>query len=394
MDHIQNQVASIRGLGIMADYPRYIVPPPKAHSLLSDLFLSRYTQDEIKDEVRVLSALGLVEPTYDLFNKTLNNIGEGLGGFFIPWKDEIFVLGENFGAVEKFVYAHEYDHALVDQHFNLEDYGVYPECIYETDRCLAITALVEGDATYLMYQWLQSYASEGEVAAIQEAKFSPIDKVIASTEFPPPYAIREIYFKYFDGQTFVEDLYEQGGWQAIDRAYSNPPLSTEHILHPEKYLKGEKPDQIQLASLDEILDSDWRHLKTDTLGELTTQMILANHVNYLIQIDPIVAAEAAAGWGGDQFQVFYKSKSNQTILVAQWRWDSQDDSLEFWNAIGSYLNRRYMGRTLEDTAETCYAQLNDHVSCIFRTSRNTLWVMAPDLKTVDLITSLYPEFRR
>lgn len=393
MDHIQNQVASIRGLGILADYPRYIVPPPKAHGLLSDLFLARYTRDEIEDEVRVMSVLGLVEPAYDLFNKTLNNIGEGLGGFFIPWTDEIFVLGEYFGPIEKLVYAHEYDHALADQHYHLEDFGLYPECIYETDRCLALTALVEGDATYLMYRWLQSYATEGEIASIQAADFSPIDKVISSTEFPPPYAIRETYFKYFDGQSFVETLHDQGGWEAVDQAYTQPPQTTEQILHPEKYLKGEEPVKIELIPLDETLGPDWRHLKTDTLGELSTQMLLADHVNYLVQIDPIVAAEAAAGWGGDQYQVYYRSKSNQYILVAQWRWDSQDDSVEFWNAMGAYLNRRYVGRTADETGETCFTQLNDHYSCIFRTSRNTLWIMAPDLDTVDALTSLYPEFR-
>jgi hypothetical protein len=61
--------------------------------------------------------------------------------------------------------------------------------------------------------------------------------------------------------------------------------------------------------------------------------------------------------------------------------------------MGSYLNRRYLGRQAEGTDETCYTQLNDHLSCIFRTSRNTLWVIAPNLEMIELITSLYPEFR-
>ena len=393
MDNIQNQVSTLRELGILVDNPRYILPPAKVHGLLADLFLERYDRDRVTDEARVLAALGLIEPSYDLYNKIINALGEGLGGFYIPWRDELFLIGEDFSALEKVAYAHEYDHALTDQHFHLEEIGVYPECLHDTDRCLAISALVEGDATFLMYLWQQAYASENEIAEIEAAGFTPIDQVIGSYDVPPPYTIRDTFFKYFDGQLFVEYLYEQGGWAAVDAAHKNLPLSSEQILHPEKYLRAEKPDLVELIPLDDILGEDWRHLKTDTLGELTTEMVLGSSANYLTQLDPITASTAAAGWGGDQYQIYYHGKTNHTILVAQWRWDSQADGAEFWDAIKAYLNRRYVGREVEEVDQDCWTKINDHYSCVFRTSRNTLWLMAPDLAAIDLLLEQYPQFR-
>ena len=44
-------------------------------------------------------------------------------------------------------------------------------------------------------------------------------------------------FPYLRGMVFCVKLTNEGGWKAIDEAYKNPPVSTEQILHPEKYLE-------------------------------------------------------------------------------------------------------------------------------------------------------------
>jgi len=393
MDDLQNQVSTIRGLGILIDSPRFIIPQHKVRKLVSEIFLERYTRDDISDKALVLIALGLIEPTYDLYTRIVTSIDEGLGGFYIPWTDELFIIGEEFTTLENFIFVHEYDHALVDQHYHLEDIGVYPECIFDNDRCLAISALIEGEATYLMYQWLEAYASESAIAEIETYKFTPIDKVISNNKLPPPYTIREIQFKYGDGKNFITHLFEQGGWEMVNSVYSKLPSSTEQILHPEKYQSSEKPIQIDLRPLNNLLGDDWRQLTTDTLGELTTEMILGSSANYLIQIDPLSAKNAAAGWGGDSYQVFYRSKSNHTILVVNWLWDSLEDQNEFTDAMATYLNKRYFGYTISDSEYNCWAKVNDHFSCLFTSNNNTLWITAPTWDEINLILGQYPQFK-
>jgi hypothetical protein len=391
MDDIQNQVSTIRELGILTDNPRYVISQSQVRGILNEIFLERYSRETVQDEVRVLSVLGLTDPTYDLYSKSLNNLGEGLGGFYIPWTDEIFVIGDEFSVIEKFTYAHEYVHALTDQHYHLEDLGVYPECLKEMDRCAAISALIEGDATALMYQWLTAYVSEEGIAEIEQAQFSPIDEVITNEDFPPPYSIRDLHFKYVDGESFVNYLLELGGWGLMNEVYQNLPVSSEQILHPEKYLSGEFPIQVDARPLDKILGEDWRHLTTETLGELKTQMILGYGNNYLVQLDNETAANAAAGWGGDSYQVYYRGKSNQYILVVHWRWDNVDEATEFWEAMQTYLSKRYLNRKVEGGYD-CWTKINDHFSCIYRTLNNTLWLLAPTIDLIDVLFGVYPEF--
>jgi len=391
MDNVQNQVSTIRELGILVDNPRYVISQSQVRDILKSIFQERHTRESLQDKVRVLSVLGLVNPTYDLYLKSLNDLGEGLGGGYFPWSDELFVIGDGFSGIEKFVYAHEYVHSLVDQHYHLDEVGVYPECLHDTDRCSSIAALVEGDATSLMYKWLESYASEEEIAEIEQAQFSPINEAITSEDFPPPYAIRDMHFKYVDGENFVNYLLELGGWGLVNEAYRNMPTSSEQILHPEKYLSGEIPLQVDARDLDDILGGDWRHLTTETLGELTTQMILGYGENYLVQLDTETAENAAAGWGGDSYQVFYRGKSNQYILSVHWRWDNIDDAIEFWDAMQIYQNKRYLNKKV-DSDYDCWTKINDHFSCIYRTQNNTLWLMAPTMELIDALFAEYPEF--
>ncbi len=393
MDDIQNQVATIRGLSILVDNPRYLIRQNEVYSIVSKIFSDNFSREDIRDQSLVLQSLGLIDPTYDLYSHMLGRIDEGFGGFYLPSTDEVFVIGENFSAIEKFVYAHEYDHALIDQQFHLEELGVYPLCKSVSDRCYAINALIEGDAVYLMYRWLEAYASEEDIAAIEKAQFTPFDEAISSNDFLAPYLIRDASFRYSDGRNFVEFLFERGGWDLVNQAYQDLPNTTEKIIHPEKYLSDENPIHVQLASIDHLLDNTWEEQDTGTLGELMTEMILGYNENYLVQIDPSKAANAASGWGGDQYQVFYQSRNNQILTVAMWAWDTLDDRNEFWEVISEHLNRRYFGKQIQETKDTCWTKINDHFSCIYKWNKQTLWITAPSMSLISQILAEYPNFK-
>ena len=117
------------------------------------------------------------------------------------------------------------------------------------------------------------------------------------------------------------------------------------------------------------------------------------NVNYLFQLDPITSTLASSGWGGDQIQVYYQNRTNQNLLVAMWEWDTQEDRIEFWDAISEYLNRRYLGRQIQETKDTCWTQINDHFSCIYKWHRRTLWIKAPTMSLISQILAEYPDFK-
>ena len=65
------------------------------------------------------------------------------------------------GAIEKVTFAHEFTHALQDQHFGLE--GIDVDAVGQGDRSLGRLALVEGDASLLMTHWLSGHLTAAEI---------------------------------------------------------------------------------------------------------------------------------------------------------------------------------------------------------------------------------------
>ena len=63
-------------------------------------------------------------------------------------------------------------------------------------------------------------------------------------------------FPYREGAQFVAALLDVGWWPAVNAAYLDPPVSTEQILHPEKYIQNPRddPQTVLLPDLRDELD--------------------------------------------------------------------------------------------------------------------------------------------
>ncbi|MBM4425101.1 MAG: hypothetical protein FJ030_17265 [Chloroflexi bacterium] len=392
MDILQQQVADVRGLAVTGEVQRYVIDKKDVRGTLEELYLNHgSSRDEVADQARVLSALGLIKPTYDLFTNTLNGLSDGIGGFYTPWTRQLYVIGEEWTGVERYVFSHEYDHALADAHFDIASMGVYPVCAGDEQRCDAIRALVEGDATLLMDKWFEQYATPQDYQDITRLAFRTNDTTLPE-QFPPPYVIRDNVFPYREGLAFVEYLYQRGNWADVNRAYQNLPQSTEHILHPEKYIAREAVVSVEAPSLEGAIGAEWRHLKTNSLGEWTTFLLLAYGADIAAQLDDFTASQAAAGWGGDQYQVYYNDGAGEIIMALQWAWDSQADADEFREAMLAYQDQRFRGSKASRSDGDCW-EANAQASCLFARGAQTLWILAPNQTLVNDILARYPNFR-
>ena len=64
-----------------------------------------------------------------------------------------------------------------------------------------------------------------------------------------PLVIRdEVIFPYREGALFAISLWRSGGFDNVNRAFANPPRSTEQIIHPEKYVAADQPAQVKALS--------------------------------------------------------------------------------------------------------------------------------------------------
>ncbi len=389
MEVIQQQVADLRGLNIQEGVVNYLLSKVQVRRLLEESFLNNGgSRAEVEDQARALSALGLIKPSYDLFTNTLNGLADSVGGFYFPWSDETFVIGTRFSGIERWVYSHEYAHALVDQHFDINSYGVYPVCTRTDDECTAIQALVEGDATLLMTQWYLQYAEPSDRRQI--LNYNPPPSTLPEQD-PPPYSGPDALFPYDQGLEFVLFLYERGNWAEVNRIYARLPQSTEQILHPQKYLAGEAPRPITLPDLAPLLGDGWRLLVEDRLGEWKTFLLLGYGADFAAQLDDPTAETAAAGWGGDAFRVYFNDGNGQVVLASEWRWDTVADAGQFRQALREHLDARFRGGELESANGECW-QANDQITCMYARGDGVLWLLAPDLTTLQGVLDLFPSF--
>ncbi len=285
------------------------------------------------------------------------------------------------GQMERLTYAHEFTHALQDQHFDLEALGLRDDAEdeYDGEYLTAIRALIEGDASLIQQQFLQSYYSPGEAVRLMKESMDVDMSVLDSA----PDVLREsLYFPYMQGLTFAQALYEDGGWAALDAAYANPPRSTEHILHPDRYLAGDLPQLVSLPPLTDTLGTGWRQVDADTLGEYFTRLYLAQQI-------PGEQAEAAAeGWGGDWYAVHHRQADGALVMALRSAWDSPADAEEFVDAYVAYAEGRF-GHSADvvDGDRLCWTGDADYV-CLTWGPADAIVVLGPDETTVEPVLEL------
>ena len=205
---------------------------------------------EIEREERFLHLLGAL-PRDEAYERSVYELLRGaLSGMYEPHDASIYVVADLPRPIHDRTVLHEAVHALQDQHFDLERREAWRA--NASDAMLAQACLAEGDA---------AVAAEDTV---------PPDE--AST-----YVARELMAPYVVGSAFVRSLVVHGGWADVDRAWGRPSLTTEQVLHPDKFWSSEPgltvptPSFASLGTVSEV----W----TDVRGELGLILVLASAVS-------------------------------------------------------------------------------------------------------------------
>ena len=151
----------------------------------------------------------------------------------------------------------------------------------------------------------------------------------------PRYVRESLVFPYAAGGSFVDRLERRGGWAAVDRAFERAaPVSTEQIVHPEKYQRGERPVPVRLSGARAALPPRARVVARGDIGEFDTAQFL-HDANGRRRSE-----KAAAGWGGSAFEL-WRLPGGEELLAMVWAWDSPRDAREF--AAAAELTVRRLG---------------------------------------------------
>lgn len=330
IDAVVAGVPPLRQLEQLRPVPYVFITRQDFQAGLLDLLAEEMPPERMAAEERFLKRMGLLPDDADLEQMILDLYGSQVAAFYRPDTGTFYVIERDapFGAYDKIIVAHEYTHALQDQHFDLE--GTRISDPSQGDAVLAQLAAIEGDATLTMFQW--GFANiPDEMASLGDA-VSPTD--LELLESMPPILRRQLEFPYGEGFFFALELYtsQLGNWEPINEALRNPPATTEQILHSEKYRAGEPAISVAMPNVAGALGAGWQETYTQTLGELNVQVWVGGGEDPIETIPGFPPEQphsgAAAGWGGDRLAM-YESTDGRWAIAWEIAWDTQADADEF-----------------------------------------------------------------
>lgn len=377
MDQIEDEVARTRGLDQPPTVNRNLLTTDELRQQVESDFFKDYNPQDVEDDTRVLAAFGLIEPDYDLYSLYLDLYTEQIAGYYDLETDEMFVvLDQDFKGPQRSTYAHEYTHALQEYNHDVRTGMNYTEdyCDTDSEYCAALQALIEGDASLTEQSWLYLYGTDQDRQEIDEYYQNNDLSIFDSA---PAFLQEDFIFPYLQGVDFALALFEKGGFAQIDQAYTDPPVSTEQILHPERY-PDDKPVPVTLPDLTNVLGRELREIDRGVMGEWYTYLILARGADAAAQLPDDSAAVAAEGWGGDAYAVYWDETAGQPLVVLLTTWETSSEADEFAAAFQEYATARWGDAQPGAQADQfAWESAVDGASLFQRNATETIWVIAP-----------------
>jgi hypothetical protein len=280
---------------------------------LREVVASDYPPARAEADARMLAAFDLIEPGTDLAALRLRLLEDNIAGFYDerPGHRRLYAVSDDrrLTPMNQLVLSHEMRHALQDQYVRVHD--LLPDAIGDfDDRRLAMVALLEGDATFVMARFFSSRLRHLGDDAPDLSNFEMPAVPMAGA----PAVLRDqMELPYSMGLPFVRRLWQRGGWEAVRAAWERPPESTEEILHPEAY-----PARTKALPASGFQPENGRSLLAGVLGTAFSRTLLGG----------AEAARAPEGWDGDRYEV-WSAASDHTLLVWHSRWRDEAQARTF-----------------------------------------------------------------
>ena len=368
------QVERLRGLETWPKLVTHVVPQAEIDRLARAALLAAWPLPSLERDAHLLQRFGLAEADLEL-EALLAALGlEDAVVSEAP--DRVLVLSSDLREAEEDMaqLACAYDRWLLLGSMPGLASGLAAEaCTADADACLATRALVQGDAALLAEQWQRTFGSSPRPPDDAPAGCAASPSVI---EAGASGLVRVLTFPIQQGVGFARGLYLKAGWAGVDQAYTAPPVSTEQILHPERYPK-DTPRNPDLPDLAPTLGPGWTTDDTGVLGEWRTLLVLESF------LDTEEAVLAASGWDGDRYALLSGPEDSPTALVLLTRWDTVRDAHEFSGAFRTYGENRFGPSRRSGTSLTWTTQ--DGVIVLDVGNDQTLWIEAPDVATAAVL---------
>ncbi len=314
-EEIERQVVAIRGLEFKTPVDYNVLTRKQIKETISGKLAEVFSEQEFVDMTAALAVLGLLPEGFPLRQKYIDLLGEQVAAFYDQHQHKLFMYEDASleNSQNRVVLAHELTHALQDQHFGLKKLPL--EIKTNDDMAFAASALVEGEATLVMSEYMMKNLS---LKALKDNVAATITQNMSELASAPRYLREMLVFPYLRGQEFCSSLYGGSGYAAVSAAYEKPPTSTSQILHPEKFFREPREEPIPIEWPDVMVNGK-KPTVDNVLGEMGMRIQIAQYT------DDRTGEDAANGWRGDRYVCYESGRGFAWKSV----WASEADAAEF-----------------------------------------------------------------
>ena len=219
-DRVLSELSRLRSLPALRPIQRGVMSRDAILARLRERVRQELPPGAIQNEERFLKRFGLIPATMAYEREMFLLLSEQVAGFYDPFRAELYVADWVPEAMQTETLAHELEHALQDQHFQLRN--LMRHRAGESDRSVAISALCEGDGVAVMLDYMlrptgMDIVRAPDIVSVVRAQIGNMSgqpRLQAS-----PRAVREsLLFPYLNGLSFVRALRIAGGWARVDQA--------------------------------------------------------------------------------------------------------------------------------------------------------------------------------
>jgi hypothetical protein len=344
---IAADLTQISGMPLRHPVPCDFITKDKINEFLKQRVKEESKPEEIRAEELTLKKFGFVPQDFDLAKSTVDLLTEQAAAFYDYNKKKLFITEGTSTEPQEPVLAHELSHAVADQNFNLGRY--IKQGRKSDDGSSARMAVMEGQATWLMSEYLarkngQSLKSSPELVAMMSAVSDTGGGQFPVYDKSPLYLRQTLIFPYTKGMLFQNAIVQRDDQAGFAEVFRNPPLSTQQIIHPDKYFSGVKPTSPDLP--DPHLPHGYKGLVGGSMGELEHGILLEQVVG------KEKAAELASHWRGSNFELRENKGAGRVVLLYVVEWDSDDSARQYFDAYRQAMRKKWTKMSVaSDTAE-------------------------------------------
>jgi hypothetical protein len=333
---IAQDLTKISGMPLKHPVPCDFITKDKINKFLNDRVKEVAKPEEIRAEELTLKKFGLVPNDFDLAKNTVDLLTEQAAAFYDYDKKKLFITDSTPSDTREPVLAHELAHALADQSYNLARF--IRQGRKSDDGSTARLAVMEGQATWLMSEFLARKVG-------QTLKDSPTLLAMMSSvndggsgQYPvfdssPLYLRLSLVFPYTKGMLFQNAVYDKEGQNGFAEVFLKPPVSTQQIMHPDKYFSSVKPTEPELP--DPHLPKGYKSLVGGTLGELEHSIMLEQFSG------KETAEKLASHWRGSTFALVENKKAGRVVLLYAVEWDTEVSARDYLAAYRKQMQQKW-----------------------------------------------------